>query len=460
MSKHVVESEAVVAIVASTTSVCGGKCPCPTCTCGENCTCGSKIEVRCDACSEFALAKTHATVPVQGLGTYTTTNDKTLDHQQTSFAIGTRIQARVDDDRLYYSAVVTVEPSEGIMQVKFDDDREGVYTPVPLEWAKIGEKTELYRILAEDQPPALDQPADDVIVSQGWLWTGDLNSTENNLTTGARRANLLSFGSSPKVYQSGAIVTDDGGFDWTHIFDPEQALALSLALVRPSIKEAESPHTVVLIGGGGCTMPMAISQLFGSAIKIEVVELHEAVMQAAHRSFGLPRTSPDITPICGDGLAYLNDLAKESRSIILLDVCSTTTEDGAPLEFPSEVFLEDEFLLNGVLRPLRMGGVFAMNVIANAVNLERIALKLKKIFGNVHVLATDPGVFFFSKKGPSDEVSHSELFALAESAGLIAIAADVLEYAVLRTDTYRDEKTMVGWLGCAEFLNRINNERK
>lgn len=378
------------------------------------------------------------------------------------FVIGARVQARIDDDRLFYSATVTTAPIKGIMQVKFDDDKPGVLTSVPVEWAKIGEKREILRILAADQKTISDQPADDVIVSEGYLWIGRLNGLAHDKTTGPRLARLMSFGCSPKVYQSGVVLSDAGGFEWDHIFDPEQALALALSMTEPKITNADAPPTVVLVGGGGCTLPMAVREIFKAALKIEVVELHEAVMTAAHKCFGLPTTSPEIIPICGDGLLHLNNLSSESRSAILLDVCSTATEDGAPLEFPHRSFLEKEFLLNGVLRPLTQGGVFAMNVIGNAENLSNIATKLKGIFGNVHILATDPNFFFYCKKGPSsnDVITPEDIVDLAKASGLYELAVDVMQYGVLETSSNRETQSMVGWLGYDEFVRRIRLERK
>ena len=45
---------------------------------------------------------------------------------------------------------------------------------------------------------------------------------------------------------------------------------------------------------------------------------------------------------------------------------------------------------------MKPGGVVAMNVIGDAINLASITLKFRHVFGNVHVLATDPNYFFYA----------------------------------------------------------------
>ena len=56
-------------------------------------------------------------------------------------------------------------------------------------------------------------------------------------------------------------------------------MALTLALVQPTISKAPaSPQRVVLIGGGGFTLPMALRQDYGDALQIDAVELHAAVL--------------------------------------------------------------------------------------------------------------------------------------------------------------------------------------
>ena len=53
---------------------------------------------------------------------------------------------------------------------------------------------------------------------------------------------------------------------------------MTLALVKPTISKAPaSPQRVVLIGGGGFTLPMALQQDFGEALQVDAVELHAAV---------------------------------------------------------------------------------------------------------------------------------------------------------------------------------------
>lgn len=375
---------------------------------------------------------------------------------------GDRVRGRTKSDRLFYCGVVVedVGSTQDIVQIQFDDDRPGKISKVPKIWTVPGDNVELYRIPASEQSHAAEQSPDDVIISEGLSWVGKLGGDLDE-NTGPRATRLLSFGRSPKVYQSGLVLKKDDSFYPQYIFEPEQAMALGLALVKPTIsKVSEHKIRVVLVGGGGFTLTTALRHIYTDCLTIDAVELHAAVIEAAHRSFGLPRSAPGLNVVCADGLQYLGDLETESCTTIFVDVVSTDTEDGAPLEFPSIGFLEDGFLTNTVRRSLKFGGIFVVNVIADAENLEMVARKLRTVFGNVQVLATDPNYYFYSRKGAGDEAEFSarELQDLANDAGLGDLAQDILA-EVLETDHYRTEEILIGWLSFDEFVCRLKTER-
>eukprot|EP00040_Diaphanoeca_grandis_P006576 m.37929 g.37929 ORF g.37929 m.37929 type:complete len:457 (-) comp17790_c0_seq1:195-1565(-) len=440
---------------------CGGKCPCVDCCCGATCGCTFVSGPGCDPCAK------HMNMPIQLLNLPDDVDNATdllrsSSPGQPVYTVGARVQARMEDDRLFYSAVVVTLPINGVMEVKFDHDTDPVGTPIQVNWVQLGDRREIYRVLAADQPHIVNVPVDDVIVSEGLLWFGDLNCHLDNSFHGARRALLLSFGGSPNVYQSGVISQKDGTLDYTHIFDNIQALALSLALVSPDINEAcsDNPLKVVMIGGGGCTMPMAVRHRFGCAVKFEVVELHGAVVDVARRSFGVPTHSPDMVSICGDGIHFLTNLSADSRNVIVFDVCSASTVDGADLEFPDESFLDQELLTHGVLRPLKRGGVFALNIFGSSATIARVCVKIKELFGNVQVLATFGNYFFYAIKGGDDSsnLTSTQLADVANASAVGKIARDVIEYSVERTQYYRECGVLVGWLGADELLLRLKTE--
>lgn len=113
---------------------------------------------------------------------------------------------------------------------------------------------------------------------------------------------------------------------------------------------------------------------------------------------------------------------------------------------------------------LKPGGVFGMNVIGDALNLAKVTYKLQLLFGDVHILATDPNYYFFARRAVdgastrTSSVSPDELVERATAAGLDNIGGDLLRHDVARTEHYRVEEMLIGWLGAAEFLDRCTRE--
>lgn len=183
----------------------------------------------------------------------------------------------------------------------------------------------------------------------------------------------------------------DGSFDWTHLFDPEQALLLVYALFTTTeLMKRLLTRRVALIGGGGGTLPMALIQHFGSSVEVEVVELYGQVLDVAKEYFGLQNDPPRVTLHEQDGLTYIAAAQPEAFDALLFDICQANAEDGAALEFPNPEFVDTGFLEDHVYRVLKPGGVFAMNILGNGPTLSKIATRMNTVFGDVHVLATDP----------------------------------------------------------------------
>lgn len=186
-------------------------------------------------------------------------------------------------------------------------------------------------------------------MTESVMWQGSISARECDADTGPRTARLLSFGMSPKVYQSGVIVRRNGSLNWCgsyppllhrlvsarplvilisawpstdigcrdHIFDPEQGLALGLALMSPPLTQHTAEHAkIVVLGGGGGTLTMALHSLYGGKLQQDMVELDPNVITAAHEIFGLEKDHPSISVHCANGLDFL--AAAESSSCVSL----------------------------------------------------------------------------------------------------------------------------------------------
>lgn len=116
--------------------------------------------------------------------------------------LGTRAQARVKHDRLFYDCEV-IDVDQRSITVRFFDDDD--VQALPPAWVVAGKKKVIVDTARHEEPVAASSSGN-VIVSQGWLWSGDLDARESFLPqTGAREARLLSFATCPKVYQSGTV---------------------------------------------------------------------------------------------------------------------------------------------------------------------------------------------------------------------------------------------------------------
>lgn len=106
-----------------------------------------------------------------------------------------------------------------------------------------------------------------------------------------------------------------------------------------------------------------------------------------------------------------------------------------------------------------------MNVIGDADNLDQLTRRLSSVFGDVHILATDPNYYFFSRKtndgnrrAVAKHVTPEELLDSAVEAGLSVVSGDCLALNVAKTAHYRDKETLIGWLPAHEFLDRCTRE--
>lgn len=139
--------------------------------------------------------------------------------------------------------------------------------------------------------------------------------------------------------QSGVALDDEPDL----LFDYNQRL-LEIAL---SIR----PKTVLVIGGGMLTLPLALSQHF-SDITIDVVEIDELLPQLARRYFGVD--DPRIRVTVQDGRQYMQQCASQ-YDLIIIDAFS-----GLNVAQP----LLQEDIVQHYARSLRPAGVVAVNFIS------------------------------------------------------------------------------------------------
>jgi SAM-dependent methyltransferase len=221
---------------------------------------------------------------------------------------------------------------------------------------------------------------------------------------------------------------------------------------------------VAVLGGGGGTLAMALAEALPK-VTVDLVELHGAALAVAQTHFGVPRGGSDRIRLHHmDALEFMAKADDQTFDAVMIDVCGADAEDGAPLELPPREFVDERFLQNEVFRTLRPGGVATVNVLGDSTNLTSIALKFKAVFGRVQVLASDPNHYFFARKGLDGgrdalpDLSPEAVVAAASAAGVARVARDVIQMDILATAENRKEEMLVGWLSCAEFLERLKTE--
>ena len=188
---------------------------------------------------------------------------------------------------------------------------------------------------------------------------------------------LLSFRSSPHLYQSGCLLDGEEGnrtLRWAPVaFEIIQAMITTMAfLYRRSQGASGGPYDSAWIGGGSGTCPMTARRVFPELLRrIDVVELSPEVMRVAQGHFGLEE---DEVVHChvGDGTVFLADSAPGSYDLICIDAAD---HDAAVSHVTATVphrRLLTRWAAGG--RPLHggspclalLGGVHARHVVAGA----------------------------------------------------------------------------------------------
>ena len=235
---------------------------------------------------------------------------------------------------------------------------------------------------------------------------------ENGPIVGAR---LLSFRSSPHLYQSGCLLQDDGSLRWTPIaFEIIQAMSTVVAFLHRRTKRATAattagsagdgvltgpPYDSAWLGGGSGSCPQTCRHLFREVLKrIDVVELNPEVMRVAQQHFGL---TEDEAVKChvADGAVFLAQQPPNSYDLVAIDAADhDASDDGPYMEAPPLALYSEEFLRDTLWTRLRPGGFIAVNAIGRREQYIEYSRRLKACgFWPIYIFAIDPNMVFFGE---------------------------------------------------------------
>lgn len=144
------------------------------------------------------------------------------------------------------------------------------------------------------------------------------------------------------------------------------------------------PKRLLLIGGGVCTLPVALLAALPD-IQIDVVELDDGLTQLAHRFFGLQET-PRLRIFHTDGRTFLNEHA-DIYDIILVDAFTHT-------KIPRD--LKTLEAVQAFCSHLRPEGIVAMNVISGYHGVSSHVLRelyaaFCQVFANIDIFLASRG---------------------------------------------------------------------
>lgn len=228
-------------------------------------------------------------------------------------------------------------------------------------------------------------------------------------------ARLLSFRSSPHLYQSGCLLQDDGSLRWTPIaFEIIQAMSTVVAFLHRRTQRATAataagsagggalagpPYDSAWLGGGSGSCPQTCRHLFREVLKrIDVVELNPEVMRVAQQHFGL---TEDEAVKChvADGAVFLAEQAPNSYDLVAIDAADhDASDDGPYMEAPPVALYSEEFLRDTLWTRLRPGGFIAVNAIGRREQYIEYSRRLKACgFWPIYIFAIDPNMVFFGE---------------------------------------------------------------
>jgi spermidine synthase len=181
------------------------------------------------------------------------------------------------------------------------------------------------------------------------------------------------------------VVSDDEGTRSLYFGDVLQSSILlnrpealiedyNLAIVSALIFN-DNPHTVLLIGLGGCSLVHFLLNAFPECI-IDVAEIREKVIDLAHDFFLLPRETSRLRIFHTAGQDFMGR-QRDSDNRYDLIIVDAFDESG-----PAASLLEKDFL-TACLQRLKKDGVFAVNLWSRPKdNFPGLYASVREVFGS------------------------------------------------------------------------------
>lgn len=222
---------------------------------------------------------------------------------------------------------------------------------VQTDLALAGETTafEEDRALLEDIPDVVDEQFEEQLAAGGVVrWdTPELCVVDSPDPHTGRQLRTLVLKDAPAFSQSVALLAGEAVEPTELAMPVHQALALALSFARAP------PTRILVIGGGGCSLPLALATIQPDA-QVTAVELSPGVADAARRFF-VPDARFDL--VVGDGAQFLHAGSK------LFDLILIDAADAGQSPAPS---LASEDFLATLHARLSSDGMLAVNSFGDA----------------------------------------------------------------------------------------------
>jgi spermidine synthase len=249
----------------------------------------------------------------------------------------------------------------GRQDVPATPDAAAAISAVQSDLALAGEATtyEQDRALLLEVPDAVAAHIESLRELDGTvlLDTAELCVVDSPDQESQRATRTLVLKSAPALDQSVAFLCDGALVRDELAMPVHRALALSMLLV------SEAHSRILVIGGGGCSLPLALSMLAPHAA-ITVVELSAGVAHAARTLFMADADETRVRIVVADGAAFVQSVS-EVFDLIILDAASASASP-AP-ELATRAFME------AAHQRLADGGVLCVNAFGDgAVAFEQL----------------------------------------------------------------------------------------
>ncbi|MGC4029599.1 MAG: fused MFS/spermidine synthase [Steroidobacteraceae bacterium] len=230
--------------------------------------------------------------------------------------------------------------------------------------------------------------------------------------------------------------------------NPKQfALNYTRMMMGGTLFMGPAPRSVLIIGLGGGTLPMALAEILPDA-QIDVVEIDPAVTRVAKRYFGF-RDGPKMKVIEVDGRVYVKRAIREGRhyDAILLDAFDH--------EYIPEHLLTREFLaeVKSLLTPT---GVVVGNTFSSSRLYDHESTTYAAVFGTFYNLKRENRVIVARPAGlpTAEELRARALDYELALRGFGVDALAVLPLFTTRTDWNTTARVLTDQYSPANLLNK------